>query len=130
MSVRLSDLYDADLRVRVPEVGRLAGVVRVPHPLAGVHYADGRCENTSRRKSLIDWAELSAPRKEEPMLHTIKTKSNKDGVTVRDLRELLGELEDAGIPDSAPALCSNYVVSEIATSLELVRTIGVLTEKA
>ena len=37
----LRDLWDADRRLALPALARLAGTFHVPHPLNGVLYADG-----------------------------------------------------------------------------------------
>ncbi len=46
----LSDLYDADRRVKDAVVRRLTLLVNAPHPLHDVQYADGidRCTHAKR----------------------------------------------------------------------------------
>ncbi len=50
--MKLSDLYDADRRVRDPEARRLAGEMTIPHPLNNVRYADGisPCRHAKRHQ--------------------------------------------------------------------------------
>ena len=47
---QLAELYDGDKFVRREDCTRLRGLVRIPHPLHGVRYGDGRHQDTTAGK--------------------------------------------------------------------------------
>lgn len=51
----LSDLYDGDRRTRDPYVREVASNYRIPHPLSGVTYADGKAPATAGREVRSPW---------------------------------------------------------------------------
>ena len=53
--MQLADLYDADRRVRDPEVRTVSGKYRIPHPLSSVQYADGKSSATAGREVRSPW---------------------------------------------------------------------------
>lgn len=53
--MQLSELYDADKRVRDMEVRKVASNFRIPHPLSRVKYADGTAPYNAGREVRSPW---------------------------------------------------------------------------
>jgi hypothetical protein len=51
----LSDLYNADMRVRDADVKQVSSNFRIPHPLPRVQYADGTAPSSAGREVRSPW---------------------------------------------------------------------------